>query len=235
MRFIIADQLCCGPGKYVSRFGSDNARAIIENPRLMPFISDPDAIRVGDYYYLIAFHALICSGLPILLQRSSWPGASSAHAFIANSFDHFSATLHAMVFGAPLYVYTTRILYLLSRSWLWNLSHQAQNFGPLVRSRVVQYGRVLDRSLSALGWLWKCLLVHAICTSCGINLCLVVKKWILQEQRRRINGVLVLWLPETDPTIEVEDLKRIHPITFLLRLVWTRWAVVIASNIIYGP
>ena len=81
---------------------SDRGNGTYQNPVLFADYSDPDAIRVGDDYYLISSSFLCAPGLPILHSKDLVNWTIINHVFDAQSpVDHFSKPRHGQGVWAP--------------------------------------------------------------------------------------------------------------------------------------
>ena len=88
---------------YVSKvWVSDNGDGSFKNPILNADYSDPDAIRVGDDYYMTASSFDAVPGLPILHSKDLVNWKIVAHALLRQPpFEHFSKTQHGNGVWAP--------------------------------------------------------------------------------------------------------------------------------------
>ena len=83
---------------------ADNGDGTYKNPIINADYSDPDAIRVGDDYYMIASSFDAVPGLPILHSKDLVNWTIIGHALLRQPpFDHFSSTQHGNGVWAPCY------------------------------------------------------------------------------------------------------------------------------------
>jgi beta-xylosidase len=81
---------------------ADNGDGTYKNPIIDADYSDPDAIRVGDDYYLTASSFDAIPGLPILHSRDLVNWTIIGHALLRQPpYDHFSAAQHGNGVWAP--------------------------------------------------------------------------------------------------------------------------------------
>lgn len=81
---------------------SDRGDGTYQNPVLFADYSDPDAIRVGDDYYLTASSFLCAPGLPILHSKDLVNWTIINHVFARQpDFEHFSKPRHGQGVWAP--------------------------------------------------------------------------------------------------------------------------------------
>ena len=81
---------------------ADNGNGTYKNPVINADYSDPDAIRVGDDYYLIASSFNEAPGLPILHSKDLLNWELIGHALLRQPpFDHFSKVQHGGGVWAP--------------------------------------------------------------------------------------------------------------------------------------
>src|SRR5579872_6428734 len=81
---------------------ADNGDGTYKNPIINADYSDPDAIRVGDDYYLTASSFDAVPGLPILHSKDLVNWTIIGHALLRQPpYDHFSAAQHGNGVWAP--------------------------------------------------------------------------------------------------------------------------------------
>ena len=88
---------------YVSKvWVADNGDGTYKNPVINADYSDPDAIRVGDNYYMIASSFDAVPGLPILQSKDLVNWTIIGHALLRQPpFSHFDSTQHGNGVWAP--------------------------------------------------------------------------------------------------------------------------------------
>src|SRR5688572_4674198 len=81
---------------------SDNGNGTYKNPVINADYSDPDAVRVGDDYYLVSSSFDAVPGLPILHSKDLVNWTLVAHALKRQPpFEHFSKPQHGNGVWAP--------------------------------------------------------------------------------------------------------------------------------------
>ena len=95
--------------KYISKvWVADNGNGTYKNPVLNADYSDPDAIRVGDDFYLVSSSFEDMPGLPILHSKDLVNWIIIGHALMRQPpFDHFDVPRMEMEFGRHLSVIIT--------------------------------------------------------------------------------------------------------------------------------
>src|SRR5438552_18448849 len=112
--FIILSLASAAQERYVSKvWVADNGDGTYKNPILHADYSDPDAIRVGDDYYMIASSFDAVPGLPILHSKDLVNWTIIGHALLRQPpFEHFSITQHGNGVCAPAIRYHNNELYI---------------------------------------------------------------------------------------------------------------------------
>ena len=92
---------------------ADNGNGTYKNPILHADYSDPEAIRVGDDYYMISFSFNQSPGLPILHSKDLVNWSIIGHALDKQPpYDHFSPVQHGNVVWAPSIRYLVNPFYI---------------------------------------------------------------------------------------------------------------------------
>src|SRR5476651_109259 len=92
-----------GTSKYVSKvWVADQGNGTYKNPVLDADYSDPDAVRVGDDFYLVSSSFEVIPGLPILHSKDLVNWTIIGHALLQQPpFEHFSTVRHGEGVWAP--------------------------------------------------------------------------------------------------------------------------------------
>ena len=99
---------------YISKvWVSDNGNGTYTNPVLFADYSDPDAVRVGDDYYLISSSFEDVPGLPVLHSKDLVNWTIIGHALKRlPPFEHFSVPRHGEGVWAPALRYHNNEFYI---------------------------------------------------------------------------------------------------------------------------
>lgn len=228
---------------YVSKvWVSDLGNGTFKNPVLDADYSDPDAIRVGDDFYLIASSFDAVPGLPILHSRDLVNWRIIGHALKRQPpFDHFSKTQHGNGVWAPAIRYRNNEFYIY---------YPDPDFGIYVTKAKDPAGVWSDPVLVESGQglidpcpLWdedgKVYLAYAYAGSrAGIKSVLAVKELNAAGTKAITAGTLVYDGHETDPTIEGPKLYKRNGYYYIFAPaggVSTGWQLILRSRNIYGP
>src|SRR5882757_3596707 len=192
---------------YVSKvWVADNGDGTYKNPVINADYSDPDAIRVGDDFYLIASSFDAVPGLPILHSKDLVNWKIIGHALQHQPpEEHFSKTQHGNGVWAPAIRYHENEFYIY---------YPDPDFGIyMIRTKNVE-GDWSDPVLVEKGKglidpcpLWdedgKNYLVHAFAGSrAGIKSVIVIKRLNKAGDKVIDGGTIIYDGHETDPTIE---------------------------------
>jgi hypothetical protein len=123
------------------------------NPILYADYSDPDAIRVGDDYYMTASSFNETPGLPILHSKDmvNWKLVNYAIQDILPK-EHFSVPKEVMLFGRRQFVSIKENFTFIGAIPIWNLYGKNQRSTWKMGRTCFGNGRKrLDRFLSVLG------------------------------------------------------------------------------------
>ncbi|RYZ27259.1 MAG: glycosyl hydrolase 43 family protein [Chitinophagaceae bacterium] len=228
---------------YISKvWVADNGDGTYKNPILHADYSDPDAIRVGDDYYMTSSSFEDVPGLPILHSKDLVNWTLIGHALNRQPpFEHFSVTRHGEGVWAPSLRYHNGEFYLY---------YPDPDFGIYLTKAKNAAGPWSDPVLVAGGKglidpcpLWdndgQVYLVHAYAGSrAGIKSIIVVKKLNKDGTKAVDEGVLVYDGHETDPTIEGPKFYKRNGWYYIFAPaggVSTGWQLVLRSKNIYGP
>ena len=228
---------------YVSKvWVADNGDGTYKNPVLHVDYSDPDAIRVGDDYYLVSSSFEDIPGLPILHSKDLVNWTIIGHALKRQPpFDHFSGPQHGGGVWAPAIRYHNKEFYIY---------YPDPDFGIyVVRTKnindewsepvLIEAGKGLIDPCPLWDDNGKAYLVHAYAGSrAGIKSILVIKQMNAEGTKTIDAGTIIYDGHETDPTIEGPKIYKRNGYYYIFAPaggVSTGWQLVLRSKNIYGP
>lgn len=227
---------------YISKvWVADNGNGTYKNPIINADYSDPDAIRVGDDYYMTSSSFEDIPGLPILHSKDLVNWEIIGHALKRQPpFEHFSVPRHGEGVWAPSLRYHNGEFYLY---------YPDPDFGIYLTKAKSAAGPWSDPILVADGKglidpcpLWdngKVYLVHAFAGSrAGIKSIIAVKQLNGDGTKAIDEGVLVYDGHESDPTIEGPKFYKRNGYYYIFAPaggVPTGWQLVLRSKNVYGP
>lgn len=231
------------PGHYLSRvWVADNGDGTYKNPILNADYSDPDAIRVGNDYYLVSSSFEDIPGLPILHSYDLVNWTIIGHALHRQPpFDHFSRPQHGNGVWAPALRYHNGEFYLYYPDpdfgiYLVKAKNAA---GPWSEPLLVAEGKGLIDPCPLWDDDGQAYLVHAFAGSrAGIKSIIVVNRMNAEGTRLLDGGVLVYDGHDTDPTIEGPKIYKRNGYYYIFAPaggVPTGWQLALRSKNIYGP
>lgn len=221
---------------------SDLGNGMYKNPVLNADYSDPDAIRVGDDYYMVASSFDAVPGLPILHSKDLVNWTLIGHALKRQPpFNHFSSTQHGNGVWAPAIRYHNNEFYIY---------YPDPDFGIYVTKAKTITGPWTDPVLIEDGKglidpcpLWddngKVYLVHGYAGSrAGIKSVITVKRLNTEGTKVIDEGKIVFDGHEQDPTLEGPKFYKRNGYYYIFAPaggVSTGWQLVLRSKNIYGP
>ncbi|AXY75656.1 glycoside hydrolase [Paraflavitalea soli] len=221
---------------------ADNGNGTYKNPVINADYSDPDAVRVGNDYYLIASSFDAVPGLPILHSKDMVNWTIITHALKRQPpFDHFSKTQHGNGVWAPAIRYHNGEFYIYYPDPDFGIYvTRARNIkGPWTDPVLVEAGKGLIDPCPFWDDNGKGYLAHAYAGSrAGIKSLIVIKELDATGTRVVSEGVLVYDGHETDATIEGPKLYKRNGYYYIFAPaggVSTGWQLVLRSKNIYGP
>jgi beta-xylosidase len=229
--------------KYVSKVWSpDNGNGTYTNPIIHADYSDPDVIRVGKDFYLIASSFENTPGLPILHSRDLVNWSIIGHALKRQvPIDHFSITRHGEGVWAPSIRYHQNEFYIYYPDpdfGIYLVKSKAIT-GPWSDPVLVQAGKGLIDPCPLWDSDGKVYLVHAFAGSrAGFKSVIVVKEMNKQGTKTIDEGMMVYDGHEQDPTIEGPKFYKRNSYYYIFAPaggVSTGWQLVLRSKNIYGP
>ena len=228
---------------YISKvWVADNGNGTYNNPVLNADYSDPDAIRVGDDYYLIASSFDAVPGLPILQSKDLVNWTIIGHALHRQPpYEHFSKTQHGNGVWAPsIRVHNGEFyIYYPDPDFGIYVTKAKEISGPWSDPELVEAGKGLIDPCPLWDDDGTGYLVHAFAGSrAGIKSIIVIKKLNTAGTKTIDAGVLVYDGHDTDPTIEGPKIYKRNNYYYIFAPaggVGNGWQLVLRSKNIYGP
>ncbi len=221
---------------------ADNGDGTYKNPILHADYSDPDAIRVGADFYLVASSFEDVPGLPILHSKDLVNWTIIGHALKRQPpYEHFSLPRHGEGVWAPSLRYHNGEFYLYypDPDFGIYLTKAKKAEGPWSEPILVAEGKGLIDPCPLWDDDGQVYLVHAYAGSrAGIKSIIAVNKLSADGTKTLDNGVLVYDGHETDPTIEGPKFYKRNNYYYIFAPaggVPTGWQLVLRSKNIYGP
>lgn len=228
---------------YISRvWVADNGNGTYKNPILHADYSDPDAIRVGDDFYLISSSFEDIPGLPILHSKDLVNWTIIGHALQRQlPYDRFAKPRHGEGVWAPAIRYHNGQFYIYypDPDFGIYLVTAKDPAGPWSEPVRVEAGKGLIDPCPLWDDDGSVYLVHAYAGSrAGIKSILVIKKLNPTGDKTIEAGKLVYDGHDTDPTIEGPKFYKHGGYYYILAPaggVSTGWQLALRSKNIYGP
>ena len=221
---------------------ADNGDGTYKNPVINADYSDPDAIRVGNDYYMTASSFNSVPGLPILHSKDlvNWRIINHAIRELEPA-DVFARPQHGGGVWAPAIRYHNGEYYIY---------YGDPDFGVFMTKAKDPAGEWSRPLLvkAAKGWIDPCpfwdddgnaYLVHAFAGSrAGIKSVLVVNRMSRDGTKLLDDGVMIFDGHDADPTVEGPKLYKLNGYYYILAPaggVATGWQLALRSKNIYGP
>jgi beta-xylosidase len=221
---------------------ADQGNGTYKNPILNADYSDPDAIRVGDDYYLVSSSFEDIPGLPILHSKDLVNWSIIGHALLRQPpFDHFDIPRHGDGVWAPSIRFYKGEFYIYypDPDYGIYLTKAKNPAGPWSTPQMVYAGKGLIDPCPLLDDDGQMYLVHAYAGSrAGVKSIIAINKLNADGSKVTDAGVLVYDGHETDPTIEGPKLYKRNGYYYIFAPaggVPTGWQLVLRSKNIYGP
>lgn len=221
---------------------ADNGNGTYKNPVLHADYSDPDAVRVGEDFYMTASSFEDVPGLPILHSKDLVNWNLMGYALRRQPpFDYFSIPRHGQGVWAPSIRYHAGEYYIYYPDpdfgiYLTKAKHPA---GPWSDPILVEGGRGLIDPCPLWDDNGNNYLVHAYAGSrAGIKSIIVVKRLNKEGTKVLDEGKLVYDGHELDPTIEGPKFYKRNGYYYIFAPaggVSTGWQLVLRSKNVYGP
>lgn len=221
---------------------ADNGNGTYKNPVIHADYSDPDAIRVGDDYYMISSSFNHVPGLPVLHSKDLVNWSLTGYVLKRQlPFEHFSNVQHGNGVWAPSIRYHHDEFYIYYPDpdfGIW-LTKSKNILGPWTDPVLVEAGKGLIDPCPLWDDDGNVYLVHAYAGSrAGIKSIIVVKQLNAEGTRTIDNGVIVYDGHEKDPTIEGPKFYKRNGYYYIFAPaggVSTGWQTILRSKNIYGP
>ncbi len=220
----------------------DASKDMYRNPIIHADYSDPDAIRVGDDYYMTASSFTHVPGLPILHSKDLIHWHIIGHALQKlQPAEHFSKVQHGGGVWAPAIRYHNKKFYIYYPDPDFGIYvTTASNInGPWSEPILVEAGKGLIDPCPLWDEDGKNYLVHAYAGSrAGFKSILVIKQLDTSATKVIGNAVMVFDGHQTDPTVEGPKLYKRNGWYYIFAPaggVGTGWQLVLRSKNIYGP
>ena len=228
---------------YISNVWSpDNGNGTYKNPVINADYSDPDAIRVGNDYYLISSSFENVPGIPILHSYDLVNWNIVGHALNRQvPLDHFAVARHGEGVWAPAIRFHNNEFYIYYPDPDFGIYViKSKNIsGPWGDPILVQGGKGLIDPCPLWDDDGNVYLVHAFAGSrAGFKSVIVVKKLNKEGTKVIDEGVMVYDGHELDPTIEGPKFYKRNGYYYIFAPaggVTTGWQLVLRSKKIYGP
>lgn len=228
---------------YVSKvWVADLSNGKYKNPVIDADYSDPDAIRVGDKFYMTASSFDAVPGLPILESTDLVNWQLIGHALNRQvPLDHFAKTQHGNGVWAPAIRYHNQQFYIYYPDPDFGIYViKAKDIrGPWTTPVLVEAGKGLIDPCPLWDDDGKAYLVHAYAGSrAGIKSILVIKQMNPAGDKTIDEGKIVFDGHEQDPTLEGPKLYKRNGYYYIFAPaggVSTGWQLVLRSKNIYGP
>lgn len=221
---------------------ADNGDGTYKNPIIHADYSDPDAIRVGDDFYMTASSFNAAPGLPILHSKDLVNWRIVGHVFREQTpREIFARPRHGGGVWAPSLRFHDGEFYIY---------YGDPDFGIYLTKAKDPAGLWSEPKLikKAKGWIDPCpfwdddgnaYLVHAFAGSrAGIKSILVINKMSADGTQLLDDGVMVFDGHESDPTVEGPKFYKLNGYYYILAPaggVATGWQLALRSKQIYGP
>jgi beta-xylosidase len=220
----------------------DKGDGTYKNPIIYADYSDPDAVRVGDDYYLISSSFNNTPGLPILHSKDLVNWTIIGHALQQQPpFEIFSKVQHGNGVWAPAIRYHNKEFYIYypDPDFGIYLSKAKNILGPWSDPLLVEAGKGLIDPCPLWDETGKNYLVHALAGSrAGFKSVIIIKELNAAADKVVSDGVLVYDGHELDATIEGPKIYKRNGYYYIFAPaggVSTGWQTILRSKNIYGP
>ena len=221
---------------------ADNANGTYKNPVINADYSDPDAIRVGEDYYMVSSSFTHIPGLPLLHSKDLVNWELIGHALKKQPpYDVYEKVQHGAGVWAPSIRYHGNEFYIFypDPDFGIYLVKAKKISGPWSEPLLIEAGKGLIDPCPLWDEDGKTYLAHAYAGSrAGFKSIIVVKE--LNKEGTKIigNGVMVYDGHELDPTIEGPKFYKRNGYYYIFAPgggVSTGWQTILRSKNIYGP
>ncbi len=228
---------------YVSQVWiADNKDGTYKNPIIHSDYSDPDAIRVGDDYYLTASSFECIPGLPILHSKDlvNWTIIGSALKR-QPPYDHFSVPRHGEGVWAPAIRFHKgefHIYYPDPDFGIYRITSK-NPAGPWSEPKLIAGGKGLIDPCPFWDDNGNAYLIHAFAGSrAGIKSLIIIKRMNAEGTKVIDEGTIVYDGHDIDPTIEGPKVYKRNNWYYIFAPaggVATGWQTILRSKNLYGP
>lgn len=221
---------------------ADNGDGTYKNPVLHADYSDPDAIRVGDDFYLVSSSFNHAPGLPLLKSKDLVNWSITGYALIQQPpFDHFSKVQHGNGVWAPSIRFHNNEFYIYypDPDFGIYLTKSKNITGPWSVPVLVYEGKGLIDPCPLWDDNGKVYLVHALAGSrAGFKSVVIVNEMNAAGDKITGNDVLVYDGHASDATVEGPKFYKRNNYYYIFAPaggVATGWQIVLRSKNVYGP
>ncbi|HEU5166886.1 MAG TPA: glycoside hydrolase 43 family protein [Chitinophagaceae bacterium] len=221
---------------------ADNGDGTYKNPIIDADYSDPDAIRVGDDYYMVSSSFTHIPGLPILHSKDLVNWTIIGHALKKQPpNDVYDKVQHGAGVWAPSIRYHNNEFYIYYPDPDFGIYLvKAKNIlGPWTEPLLIDAGKGLIDPCPLWDDTGKTYLVHAYAGSrAGFKSIIVVKEMNKEGTKIIDDGVMVYDGHKLDPTIEGPKFYKRNGYYYIFAPaggVSTGWQTVLRSKNVYGP
>ena len=221
---------------------ADNGDGTYRNPVINADYSDPDAIRVGDDYYMVSSSFTHIPGLPILHSKDLVNWTIIGHALKKQPpFDVYDKVQHGAGVWAPSIRFHNNEFYIYypDPDFGIYLIKSKNILGPWTEPLLIEAGKGLIDPCPLWDDNGKTYLAHAYAGSrAGIKSIIVVKEMNKEGTKIISDGVMVYDGHEKDPTIEGPKFYKRNGYYYIFAPaggVSTGWQLVLRSKNVYGP
>ena len=221
---------------------ADNGDGSYKNPVIHADYSDPDAIRVGNDYYMVSSSFTHIPGLPILHSKDLVNWEIIGHALKKQPpYDVYDKVQHGAGVWAPSIRYYNNEFYIYYPDPDFGIYLvKAKNIlGPWSEPLLIEAGKGLIDPCPLWDNDGKVYLVHAYAGSrTGIKSIIVVKEMNKEGTKIIGNPVMVYDGHEKDPTIEGPKFYKRNNWYYIFAPaggVSTGWQTILRSKNVYGP
>ena len=221
---------------------ADNGDGTFKNPIINSDYSDPDAIRVGDDYYMVSSSFTHIPGLPILHSKDLVNWTIIGHALKKQPpYDVYDKVQHGAGVWAPSIRYHNNEFYIYypDPDYGIYLIKSRNILGPWTEPLLIEPGKGLIDPCPFWDDNGKTYLVHAYAGSrAGMKSIIVAKEMNTEGTKIISDGVMVYDGHEKDPTIEGPKSYKRNGYYYIFAPaggVSTGWQLVLRSKSIYGP
>lgn len=221
---------------------SDNGDGTYTNPVLYADYSDPDVVRVGDDYYLVASSFNCIPGLPILHSRDLVNWELIGHALQKQPpFDVFNRVQHGGGVWAPCIRYQNNEFYIYypDPDYGIYMVKAEKAAGPWSEPLLVQPGKGLIDPSPFWDTDGKAYLVYALAGSrAGLKSVIMISRMEPDGTKLLGNSVLLIDGHKNQPTIEGPKIYKRNGYYYIFAPaggVPAGWQMVMRSKNIFGP